>query len=249
MTIGTATVASTNVRSTLGQVGEAVAEGEVEDGEGREHRDPDHERELVLGGRRVRCDMVLLLRSGWVWTGIRPAGRPGSRATARRTSSSTRSLLMAMAAAEPSPAAVMTWARGLTALPATQTPATLVRPVGSATTQPLSWVAQPSPVSRSSWGTKAGRTKTASRRTTRPSSSSTPSQPVVLDDQPGDRALDDADRAGDEPLALGRGERAGVAEVHDVARTTAGRAARAGRPRACRRGRRARWSRTSWPWQ
>ena len=59
------------------------------------------------------------------------------------TSSSTRSALMAMAAAEPSPAAVMTWARGLTALPAAQTPGTLVRPVGSATTQPFSCVAQP----------------------------------------------------------------------------------------------------------
>ena len=37
---------------------------------------------------------------------------------------------MAMAAADPSPAAVMTWARGLATLPATQTPGTLVRPVG-----------------------------------------------------------------------------------------------------------------------
>ena len=37
---------------------------------------------------------------------------------------------MAMAAAEPSPAAVITWARGLATLPATQTPGTLVRPVG-----------------------------------------------------------------------------------------------------------------------
>ena len=55
-----------------------------------------------------------------------------------RTSSSTRSALMAMAAADPSPAAVMTWARGLATLPATQTPGTLVRPVASATTQPSS---------------------------------------------------------------------------------------------------------------
>ena len=71
--------------------------------------------------------------SGWSW----PA-RAGTSATAVATSSSTRSLLMAMAAAEPSPAAVMTWARGLTAFPAAQTPGTLVRPVASATTQPLS---------------------------------------------------------------------------------------------------------------
>src|SRR4051794_24721024 len=38
---------------------------------------------------------------------------------------------MAMAAADPSPAAVITWARGLTTLPATQTPAMLVRPLAS----------------------------------------------------------------------------------------------------------------------
>ena len=50
---------------------------------------------------------------------------------ALRTSSSTRSALRAMAAADPSPAAVMTWARGLTRFPATQTPGTLVRPVAS----------------------------------------------------------------------------------------------------------------------
>ena len=35
------------------------------------------------------------------------------------TSSSTKSALIAIAAADPSPAAVMTWARGLAALPAT----------------------------------------------------------------------------------------------------------------------------------
>ena len=39
--------------------------------------------------------------------------------------------MRAIAAAEPSPAAVMTWARGLAALPATQTPGTVVRPVAS----------------------------------------------------------------------------------------------------------------------
>jgi hypothetical protein len=48
--------------------------------------------------------------------------------TVPATSSSTRSALMAMAATEPSPTAVMTWARGLTTLPAAHTPGTLVRP-------------------------------------------------------------------------------------------------------------------------
>jgi hypothetical protein len=40
-----------------------------------------------------------------------------------------------MATAEPSPAAVMTWARGLVALPAAQTPSTLVRPSASTRTR------------------------------------------------------------------------------------------------------------------
>src|SRR4051794_18166690 len=53
--------------------------------------------------------------------------------TADSTSSSTRSALMAMAAADPAPAEVMTWARGSAALPATQTPVTLVLPVRSTT--------------------------------------------------------------------------------------------------------------------
>ena len=39
---------------------------------------------------------------------------------------------MAIAAADPSPAAVMTWARGFATLPATHTPATLVSPSRSA---------------------------------------------------------------------------------------------------------------------
>ncbi len=47
--------------------------------------------------------------------------------TALATSSSTRMAFMAMAAADPSPAAVMTCARGLARLPATQSPGTLVR--------------------------------------------------------------------------------------------------------------------------
>ena len=49
----------------------------------------------------------------------------------RSTSSWTRSALIAIAAAEPSPAAVITWARGSATLPAAQTPETLVRPVAS----------------------------------------------------------------------------------------------------------------------
>ncbi|MFI7701494.1 hypothetical protein [Nonomuraea sp. NPDC049480] len=43
--------------------------------------------------------------------------------------------VMAKAAADPMPAAVMTWARGSMTLPAAQTPAMLVRPVRSVGTQ------------------------------------------------------------------------------------------------------------------
>ena len=76
---------------------------------------------------------------------------------------------MAIAAAEPAPAAVMTWARGLTTLPATQTPSVLVRPVASAVTKPASSTAHPSPASRpSGWATLRGRMKTAVRGTIRP---------------------------------------------------------------------------------
>jgi hypothetical protein len=82
--------------------------------------------------------------TGWRWAGWNSEGEAEPEVvTAMGRSSSARSLLMAMAAAEPSAAAVITWARGLTAFPAAQTPEMLVRPVASTATQPLSWVAQP----------------------------------------------------------------------------------------------------------
>ena len=114
---------------------------------------------------------------------------------------------MAIAAAEPSPAAVMTWARGLAALPATHTPGTLVRPVPSATTQPLSSVAQPRSVSRSSFGTNAGPHEHGGAAYDVSGLELDTGEPVVLDDEAGDGLLDDADGAGDQPLALVRRER------------------------------------------
>ena len=54
--------------------------------------------------------------------------------------------MIAIAAADPSPAAVITCARGLAALPAAQTPGTLVRPVASTRTKPPSSTSQPSDV-------------------------------------------------------------------------------------------------------
>ena len=50
---------------------------------------------------------------------------------------------MAIAAADPAPAAVITWARGSTTLPAAQTPGTLVRPVASTMAKPASSMSQP----------------------------------------------------------------------------------------------------------
>ena len=52
-------------------------------------------------------------------------------------SSWTRSVLIAIAAADPSPAAVITCARGLLAFPATQTPETLVWPVAIHSDEPV----------------------------------------------------------------------------------------------------------------
>jgi hypothetical protein len=75
---------------------------------------------------------------------------------------------MAMAAAEPSPAAVMTCARGLVALPAAQTPGTLVAPVASTWTHPVSRTAQPRSTSRVSLGTNCGRPHSRPCRGRRP---------------------------------------------------------------------------------
>ena len=127
---------------------------------------------------------------------------------------------MAMAAADPSPAAVMTWARGFTALPAAQTPGTLVRPVASTATQPFCPVSQPTPVSRVSCGTKCGRTNTAERGTTGRLELDA-GQLVRLDDEAGDGGVDDTDGASDELLALRHRQRAAVGEEHHVVRPLA----------------------------
>jgi hypothetical protein len=122
---------------------------------------------------------------------------------------------MAMAAVVPSPAAVMTWARGLAALPATQTPGTLVRPVASATTQPLSSISaelcQGFVV-----GHHPGPHEDSSPIDDAPIGELDSGESVVLDDQSGDRTVDDADRAGDQRLAVTLGQVPAVGEEHDV---------------------------------
>ena len=118
-------------------------------------------------------------------------------------------------------------------------PGTVVRPVASATTQPSSSTAQPRPTSRSLFGTKRGRTNTASARTTSTVLELDTGQPVVLDDQPGHRAVDDADRAGHQLLALVGRQRVRCGGRTRRRTTTAGPAGRAGRRPVCRRARRA----------
>ena len=123
---------------------------------------------------------------------------------------------MAMAAVEPSPAAVMTWARGFAALPATQTPGTLVRPVASVTIHPLSSIAQP----RSLQGVVVGHHpwphKDSSPTDDAPVGELDTGESVVFDEQPGNRAVDDPDGTGDQRLAVCLGQVSLVGEEHDI---------------------------------
>ena len=123
---------------------------------------------------------------------------------------------MAMAAAEPSPAAVMTWARGLTAFPAAQAPGMLVPPVASTAT-PAVVVSRAAEVGeqrvvgdepRSDEHGGSGNHLTGCQFD--------PGEAVVLDDEAGDRSVDDSDGAGGELLSLRRGEGIPVGEVDDV---------------------------------
>ena len=142
---------------------------------------------------------------------------------------------MAIAAAEPAPAAVITWARGSTTLPAAQTPGVLVRPVAST-------VAKPAVVE---FAAEVGEQAVGVRDVARPDEHRgawdhpavgqlDAGQPVGVDHQPRDLAVDHPDAA---RLELARstrsGRRCGRRRRHR--RTTAGRAGRAApRPGACR---------------
>ena len=103
---------------------------------------------------------------------------------------------MAMAAVEPSPAAVMTWARGLATFPATQTPGTLVRPVASATIQPLSSDRAADVAQGVVVGHHPGPHEDSSPTDDAPVGELDSGESVVFDEQPGNRAVDDADRRG-----------------------------------------------------
>ena len=155
-----------------------------------------------------RWDMVLT-----------PSGARRRDGGARRPRS-TRSAFRAMAAADPSPAAVMTWARGLATLPATQTPghagAARRRP---RPTQPSSSMAQPRPTSRSVFGTNRGRHEHRGAADDPPVVELDAGQPVVLDDQPAARCPRRR-RSRGRPAARARRPVSvvGVREEHDVGR-------------------------------
>ena len=139
-----------------------------------------------------------------------------SRPRATRTSSSTRSAFSAMAAAEPAPAAVMTWARGSTTFPAAQTPGTLVRPVVSATTQPSSSTCAAEADEQAVVRDEAWRHEHRVPGDDAAVVQLDAAEAVVLDDEAGRPAFDDADGAGDQLGSLRGGEGVGWREVDHV---------------------------------
>ena len=139
------------------------------------------------------------------------AEKPPSGSVERRadsTSCSTRYPLIAIAAVEPAAAALITWARGSTTLPAPQTPGTLVAPEGSTTANPVGPVLHPSRVRCVSFGLKRGATNNAERGTNWPLSSSTalssPLSPINPDTDPSATVT---------PRAASRARSSGVSEI------------------------------------
>ena len=151
----------------------------------------------------------------------------------------TSAVLMAIATAEPSPAAVMTCARGLVALPAAQTPGTLVRPSRSTRRSPSSRSSQPSAAARpSACARTAGRMKSASRAMMVPPRELHAAELVVVNDEALDGAFDDLDPVARPPLRVVCGNRI-TSSLHWRSRCAC--STEPITPIA--------WSRTSQPWQ
>src|SRR5437764_660086 len=92
----------------------------------RRHRRPRNRSHLLL--RCVVASLFIFIADDCGYATAEHHGAFEKRAraaSARRTSSWTRSALMAIAAADPAPAAVITCARGSTTFPAAQTPTLL----------------------------------------------------------------------------------------------------------------------------
>ena len=125
--------------------------------------------------------------------------------------------MRAIAAAEPAPAAVMTWARGSATFPAAQTPATLVRPVPSVVIQPVVVGLAPQVDEELAVRDEAGRDEERVAGHHAAVGHLDAAESVVLvDDELLDGAFDDADGAGHESGAFGRGEQSGWGEVDEV---------------------------------
>ena len=137
-------------------------------------------------------------------------------------SSATRSMLSWAAANAPPAAAAPTWAERSVTLPASHTPGTVLRPIGSAgrwtpIPEGCSTGSRPSPARKSALATIRVPTTRVSRATTRAVGGPDADESAVLGDHLGDRALDHDDVAGGELLGLLLGQRRGlVQEQHDV---------------------------------
>ena len=133
-----------------------------------------------------------------------------------RTSSSTRSALMAMAAADPSPAAVITCARGLATLPAAQTPGTLVSPSAPVIAQPSSSTIAAEPDEQVVVRHESRRHEERVARNHPTVGELDALQAIVVHDDALHVALDDRDRPGRQSLALGGAQAPGRREVREV---------------------------------
>ena len=126
--------------------------------------------------------------------------------------------MIAIAAAEPAPAEVITWARGSTTLPAAQTPGVLVWPVASTVTKPavVDVAAQGRATDRQHEARCAGRMKTAVRAITLTVGELDARQAVGLDDEPRDFAADDSMPRASKSTRSVCGQVVGVDEEDDV---------------------------------
>ena len=124
---------------------------------------------------------------------------------------------MAIAAVAAAPAAAITDARGSTTLPAADTPGVLVRPSRSTTTKPSASTSTPKSGEQAAGvGDVAGADEHRRSRDDPSVGECYPRQPVVVDDEPDDFAVDDANPARIELRPFVRGHVGRVREEHDV---------------------------------
>ena len=123
---------------------------------------------------------------------------------------------MAMAAADPAPAEVITWARGSATFPAAQTPGTLVSPVPSTSGKPASLRSQPSGQQAVVMGKVAGPDEHRGACDHPAVGELDTGQPVVLDHQPCHLPGHDPDPPGLQLALFGWHQGIGVDEEDDI---------------------------------